>query len=212
MFDELYENIGGKIKNCAKCIFVIGLISSILIGIVVLAALGVEYGWWGLLVILLCPIFSLVGSWILYAFGEMVEDVHAIRSKYYPRAEEIALLESEEKARCEAEERAKCEAEEKAKREAEEIAKRESKEKVKREAEEKERIELEQKEKREAEELLDGLPYMRKPKNFESNSNWENGIKKMTYEKLSARYLNVGNYSDTYRYMCYLELINRKKQ
>ena len=97
MFDELYENIGGKIKNCAKWIFVIGLISSILIGIVVLAALGVEYGWWGHLVIVLCPIFSLVGSWILYAFGEMVEDVHEMRNKYLLLAKKTAICEVEEK-------------------------------------------------------------------------------------------------------------------
>ena len=60
--------------------------------------------------------------------------------------------------------------------------------------------------------FLDGLPYMPKPVGFEENFNWLKGIQKLSYEKLCSRYLDSGNYSDVYRYMCYLEIINRNKQ
>ena len=53
---------------------------------------------------------------------------------------------------------------------------------------------------------------MPKPVGFEENFNWLKGIQKLSYEKLCSRYLDSGNYSDVYRYMCYLEIINRNKQ
>ena len=37
MFDKLYKNIGGKIKNCAKWILVIEAIAAIIVGIILLS-------------------------------------------------------------------------------------------------------------------------------------------------------------------------------
>ena len=78
MLDNLYENIGGKIKNWAIWIFVIEAIGAIIAGLVLI----IENGdfMYGLLILVCGPIVALVGSWILYAFGELVEDVHALRS------------------------------------------------------------------------------------------------------------------------------------
>jgi cytochrome b subunit of formate dehydrogenase len=103
MLDTLYENIGGKIKNWAKWIFIIEAIGAIITGFVLLFT--DEYLiLYGLLTLVCGPIVAWVGSWILYAFGELVEDVHAVRKKYYPIAEEQANREAEEKAKREAKE------------------------------------------------------------------------------------------------------------
>ena len=126
MLDNLYENIGGKIKNLAKWIFIIEAIGSIIAGLVLLFT-DEHLILYGLLTLVCGPIFAWVGSWILYAFGELVEDTHAIRNEYYPIINDIKknvrlmadpiIREAEEKARREAEEKARCEAEEKARRE-----------------------------------------------------------------------------------------------
>jgi hypothetical protein len=79
MLDTLYENIGVKIKNWAKWIFIIEAIGAIITGFVLLIDWGFEDGWWALFIIFFGPIVAWVGSWILYAFGQLVDDVHASR-------------------------------------------------------------------------------------------------------------------------------------
>lgn len=81
MFDFLYEDIGGKIKRMAKWTFIIEVIASIITGI----ALAIdEYEGGYLLICIFGPIVAWVSSWLLYAFGQIVEDVHAIRDKERP--------------------------------------------------------------------------------------------------------------------------------
>ena len=81
MLDSLYENIGGKIKNWAKWIFIVEAIAAIIGGVALMADESAVIG----LVVLICgPLVAWVGSWVLYAFGELVEDVHAIRNKEIP--------------------------------------------------------------------------------------------------------------------------------
>ena len=71
MLDILYENIGQKLKSWAKWIFIIEAITAIISGIVLLF---VEYFFLvGLLTIFIGPIAAWVSSWLLYAFGELVE-------------------------------------------------------------------------------------------------------------------------------------------
>ena len=79
MLDNLYDNIGGKIKNWAKWIFIIEAIGAIITGLVFL--FSGSYTMLGLLILIFGPIIAWVGSWILYTFGELVEDVHLIRCK-----------------------------------------------------------------------------------------------------------------------------------
>ena len=83
MLDNLYENIGGKIKNWAKWIFIVEAIGAIITGLVFLFT-DEDFILYGLLIMILGPIVAWVGSWILYAFGELVEDVHAMRNKEIP--------------------------------------------------------------------------------------------------------------------------------
>ena len=68
------------------------------------------------LITLFCgPVAAWVSSWILYAFGQLVEDVHAMRDKEGTTEEVNAKREAKERARREAEEKAKREAEEEVK-------------------------------------------------------------------------------------------------
>ena len=129
-----FDNIGGKIKNWAKWIFIVEAIGSIITGISLMASasdIDDILFMTGILTIFLGPIIAWVSSWILYAFGQLVEDIHAMRKKYYPMAEEQANREAEERAKREAEAKAKHEAELKAQREATEKARQEAEEKAK---------------------------------------------------------------------------------
>ena len=85
MLDNLYENIGSKIKNWAKWIFVIEAIGAVITGLVLLFT-DEDLILYGLLTLVCGPIVAWVGSWILYAFGELVEDVGRIRKHFIPDA------------------------------------------------------------------------------------------------------------------------------
>ena len=81
MLDSLYENIGYKIKEWAKRIFVVEAIGSVIGGIYLMIALDFDDILSPLLIIILGPAIAFVSTWILYAFGQLVDDVHAIRKK-----------------------------------------------------------------------------------------------------------------------------------
>ncbi len=72
MLDNLYENIGSKIKNWAKWMFIIEAIGAIIMGLVLLFT-DEDLILYGFLTLVWGPIVAYVGSWILYAFGELVE-------------------------------------------------------------------------------------------------------------------------------------------
>ena len=70
MLDDLYENIGKKIKGWAKWIFAIEAAAAIVYGLVLIfddAALA------GIIVLIVVPLVAWVSSWLLYAFGELVD-------------------------------------------------------------------------------------------------------------------------------------------
>ncbi len=124
-FSEIFnfDNIGGKIKSLAKwsCWITI-LLLWIATPILIIVAIA-EGGDDAFAAIVLIPIAALItsfvvwfGSWAMYAFGEFVEDTHAIRHKYYPTEEEKAKQKAAEKAKRKAEENAQREAEEQAKK------------------------------------------------------------------------------------------------
>ena len=100
MLDNLYENIGGKIKNWAKWMFIVEAICAIIVGVALFSEAEYDeiFILYGFLTIIVGPIVSLVGSWILYAFGQLVEDVHAMRDKEGTTKEGHAKRETEEKA------------------------------------------------------------------------------------------------------------------
>ena len=90
-----FDDIGGKIKGLAKgsCWSTI-LLLWIATPILIIVAIS-EGGDDALVAVILFPIAAViasfaiwVGSWAMYAFGELVEDVHAMRNKEETVAEE----------------------------------------------------------------------------------------------------------------------------
>ena len=50
-------------------------------GFVFLIDWGFEDGWWALFIIFFGPIVAYVSSWLLYAFGQLVEDTYDITNQ-----------------------------------------------------------------------------------------------------------------------------------
>jgi hypothetical protein len=76
--DGMYIDIGKKIKGWAKWIFIVGAFASVIGAVGMLFA--AEDGWviiTALLTLVLGPMLAWVSSWILYAFGELVEKTSA---------------------------------------------------------------------------------------------------------------------------------------
>ena len=137
MLDILYDTIGRKIKVLAQGIFIIETIGAVITGIVLLAN---EFFAAGLITLFCGPVVALISTWLLYAFGQLVDDTHTVRmqniaieniNQNLQTLAQPMIDESKEKAKREAEDRAKLAAEIKAKREAEANAKRETIEKAK---------------------------------------------------------------------------------
>ncbi len=70
----MYDNIGGKIKGLAKVGFIVEAIAAVITGIALMALDG-DMILIGLLVMLLGPIVAWVSSWLLYGFGELIDNV-----------------------------------------------------------------------------------------------------------------------------------------
>ena len=67
----MYNNIGEKIKGLAIATFILGSILSIIISIVL--CIATEHFFY-ILIILLGPISALLSSWLIYGFGELIEE------------------------------------------------------------------------------------------------------------------------------------------
>ena len=68
--DDLFENIGGKLKGLARFTCVMEALAAIITGICIMVE---EAFLAGLCVIVFGPIVAWVSTWLLYAFGELVE-------------------------------------------------------------------------------------------------------------------------------------------
>ena len=67
----MYDKIGGKIKALVKAIAIIGIVASVIYGIVLLSLGQI----WGIIYILIMPFLIWAGSFVLYGFGELIEKV-----------------------------------------------------------------------------------------------------------------------------------------
>ncbi len=70
--NALYIDVGKKIKNLAKWTFIVEAIGAIITGLDLLFT-DEDLILYGLLTLICGPIIAYVGSWILYAFGELVD-------------------------------------------------------------------------------------------------------------------------------------------
>ena len=73
----MFDNIGDKIKNLAKGIFVVEVIAAIVAGCITLRDSVLV----GVLILLLVPIAAWISSWMLYAFGEIAQRLINIDEK-----------------------------------------------------------------------------------------------------------------------------------
>lgn len=114
MLDKLYARVGKTIQLWAWLVFALGAVFSIIVGIIfiILGLVSLSYTVWDdALVAGFClavggPVISWISSLFLYAFGQLVDDVHAIRDKEGTTEEVNAKLLAEERARQEGEEKA----------------------------------------------------------------------------------------------------------
>ena len=68
----MFENIGCKIKMLAKVCCWVGIFVSVIYGIILLSENNNELI--GLSVFILGPLFSLIGSFVIYGFGQLIEN------------------------------------------------------------------------------------------------------------------------------------------
>ncbi len=73
-----YDNIGGKIKKWATWIFTAEAIIAILAGIILMN----EHVLIGLLVVVLGPIVAWISSWLLYGYGQLIENSDIIAEEH----------------------------------------------------------------------------------------------------------------------------------
>ena len=74
----MFKNIGDKIKTLAEVICILGIISSFVIGCI-LMAINLAFFLKGILTIVLGSLASWIGSFVLYGFGQLVDDVNFLR-------------------------------------------------------------------------------------------------------------------------------------
>ena len=77
----MFDQIGKKLKNLASFLSWIGIIASVIAGIACmsLARNTAVFLIVGLVIAVLGSILSVVGSWALYGFGELIDQVCSIR-------------------------------------------------------------------------------------------------------------------------------------
>ena len=80
--DAMYQNIGIKIKELAKVIFIIEAIASIISGFVCMFA-DDDLILIGLLTLVVGPCVAFVSSWFLYGYGEIIDKTCEIARNTY---------------------------------------------------------------------------------------------------------------------------------
>ena len=69
----MYDNIGGKIKNLAKGIFIVMTILAVIGGIVCMS-IDEDLIVIGLVIMVVAPLLFWIASWMLYGYGELIEN------------------------------------------------------------------------------------------------------------------------------------------
>lgn len=96
MLDRLYVKIGEKLKDWAKWIFIVESISAIIGGIAIMVE-DSDSIHIGLLVIVLGPLIALVSTWILYAFGQLVDNSDGILEQLKEQKKKAGATETRQK-------------------------------------------------------------------------------------------------------------------
>lgn len=75
----MFNNIGGKIKALAKIVCWLGIIASVLSGIILIAAGGTQNIVTGIVTIVVGALSSWIGSFLVYGFGELIDNTAALK-------------------------------------------------------------------------------------------------------------------------------------
>ena len=206
----MFNKIGDKIKVAAVLIFCVMATPSFIYGIRLLAnGYNSTYTGIGCLLIIIGPIVAWISAVVLYGFGELIESSRetAETSKKILKkldadtnSTQFNISEANEKPTI---------------FKAAETVTKEACTQPNQTASAPESTTAEINTPPAAEEpksLVEGVPFMAEPKDFEMNKSWHTGVEKLSDEKLLKRYLSTYEYSDVYRYICYLEIVKRSKQ
>ena len=87
--DNLYVDIGSKIKGLAKWSFIVEAVAAIIAGFVMMVS-DEDMILFGLLTMVLGSIVAWVASWLLYGFGELVDKTSEIAKNTAPKEESEA--------------------------------------------------------------------------------------------------------------------------
>ena len=78
----MFDNIGGKIKVLAQVVCWIGIICSALFGIIIVAN-GKNFVFLGFMIMFVGSLLSWCSSFVLYGFGELIENSEIANSNTY---------------------------------------------------------------------------------------------------------------------------------
>lgn len=132
LLDSMYSGIGAKIKRFAKVSFLVETVSAVIVGFGLLID---EEALTGLLILLCGPVVAWVSSWLLYAFGEIAENLCSIERNTRESAAAAAVMRKEsEKARIEEIEKKRRESEEYIRKNAQQRAEKQAQARAKTEA------------------------------------------------------------------------------
>lgn len=90
----MYNNAGKRIKNLTKVIVGIEMALAVIAGIAIMPSGGLGF-WLGLLVAGLGCFFAWVGGLVMYAYGDIADNLQAIRNKTVGEEEEKVMTEAE---------------------------------------------------------------------------------------------------------------------
>ena len=76
----MYDRIGWKIKSLAIVMLIVGAIADVITGIVLMAS-NEDLIVYGVLIMLAGPIVTWISSWILYGFGQLIENSDIIAKR-----------------------------------------------------------------------------------------------------------------------------------
>ena len=98
-----YDNIGEKIKGLARWAFAIEAISAVISGFVLMVQ-DEDMILIGLLVVVFGPIVAWVSSWLLYGYGQLIENSDIIAEEYNRKNEkhekDVAKSNAKKDAQC----------------------------------------------------------------------------------------------------------------
>lgn len=93
----MFNNIGNKIKTYAEVVSWIGIIASIITGIVIMITIATfEAIFLGLLICIIGSLACWISSFVLYGFGQLIENTDILVSKLAPDYKETLETETDD--------------------------------------------------------------------------------------------------------------------